>query len=367
MNSLEKTLLHAILDEDKKTSMESFNNWTSSIDFDHVEAGSFRLIPSLYRKMSLINEDFENKNRMKGIYRYFLYKNRMIMHNSLKVLESFDENNIECILLKGAALVSSYYEEPALRPMNDIDLLVRREDAEKAYLLLEKAGWYNREEGTFHTKFKNSNQIALGDDRDFHLDLHWDVIFQSCWKGSEESYWENIETVNYMGRYVKILNPEMQIVHNMAHGLRWNRVSAIRWIPDVMKVMEKRRNDIDWDKIIKLAGEKKLIFTIKQGMNFLDKEFSTDMPKSFMDKMNAIPYTKIEKKLYHHLNNPSRFGGFMIGWYIYSKGMENASFIVRMTRLPAYLKIMWNVDTYSQVASLLWKKTVRKLKRRNKK
>ena len=131
-------MLHAILDKEPQNTMECFETWSASICFDEIEAGSFRLIPALYKKMSSLNDDFPNKSRMQGIYRYFLYKNSLLMHKSLEVLDIFDEARIDYILLKGAALVSAYYEEPALRPMNDIDILVEEFGAEIPMSFMEQ-------------------------------------------------------------------------------------------------------------------------------------------------------------------------------------------------------------------------------------
>lgn len=366
MTELEKSLLHAVLDKDSENALYYFRKWCKGTDFDTIEAGSFRLIPYLYKKMLSITGNFENKNRMKGIYRYFLYKNSIIMHNSLKILDAFGENNIDCMLLKGAALIIAYYEESALRPMNDLDILVRREDAEKAFRFMEELGWHPMDNKKFQTQFKRTNGIHMSNRNGFEIDLHWDVIFQSCWKGSEKSYWKNYETVEFKGRRLKILNPEMQIIHNTAHGLRWNEMSSIRWIPDVVLVIEKRRNDIDWDHLMDIIIDKKLVFTMKQGLNFLAGEFGTDIPKAFLERLNGIPDTAIEKKLYYHLNHPSKLGLFKRVWYVYSKGRDNASLVSRVAGLPAYLKGILNLDSYWHVFTHIVKKGAKELKKKMK-
>ncbi|MBN2829208.1 MAG: nucleotidyltransferase family protein [Candidatus Cloacimonetes bacterium] len=357
MNNQERHLLHAILDKSSESALSHFESWLASINFEEIEGGSYRLIPALYKRISLLKPDFPHKNRMKGIYRYFLYKNNSIMHNGLTLLDAFSRNNIDCILLKGAALITSYYGEPALRPMNDLDILVRREDAQKAFSLMEELGWKPRRNKKFLTQFKRTNGIAMSNGSGFETDLHWDVVSQSMWKDSEKSYWENYETVEYKGRRLRILNPEMQIIHNTSHGLKWNKMSSIRWIPDVALIIEKRRDDIDWDCLMDIIIDKKLVFTMKQGLNFLVDEFGADIPVPFLNRLNAIPDTAIEKKLYYHLNHPSRLVLFKIVWYVYSKGRENASLLSRLAGLPAYLKAILNLDSYSQVFRYIVKKS----------
>ncbi len=58
-----------------------------------------------------------------------------------QILSFFTQENLPVILLKGAALAFQIYPQPGLRPMRDIDLLVKPDDAERAQKILLKAGF----------------------------------------------------------------------------------------------------------------------------------------------------------------------------------------------------------------------------------
>lgn len=75
-----------------------------------------------------------------------LYKRHQ--HNAevrLKVIEDilqiFNDNDIQSMLIKGSSLCTSLYVDPALRPMRDIDILVNEDDVEQAQGLLIDAGF----------------------------------------------------------------------------------------------------------------------------------------------------------------------------------------------------------------------------------
>lgn len=53
----------------------------------------------------------------------------------------FTEQDIELIALKGAALAHILYDDPSLRPMNDMDLLVAPDKAQAAAVLLTELGY----------------------------------------------------------------------------------------------------------------------------------------------------------------------------------------------------------------------------------
>ena len=57
------------------------------------------------------------------------------------ILDAFMQAGIKVIVLKGGALCHLIYPDPALRPMRDLDLLVKPEDALKAQQLLKQLGF----------------------------------------------------------------------------------------------------------------------------------------------------------------------------------------------------------------------------------
>lgn len=65
-----------------------------------------------------------------------------VLHEMLALLRS---NNIDTLLLKGSALACTLYPDSALRPMRDIDLLFRTEDAQRAHDLLRANGFTQAE------------------------------------------------------------------------------------------------------------------------------------------------------------------------------------------------------------------------------
>src|SRR5256714_9038363 len=58
------------------------------------------------------------------------------------LLRRWQARGIDVIVLKGAHLAQSVYGDPALRPMGDADLLLRRADLDGASALLRESGWH---------------------------------------------------------------------------------------------------------------------------------------------------------------------------------------------------------------------------------
>ncbi len=104
-----------------------------------------------------------------------------VLFGALKmVLEALSAGRTPVIVLKGAALAETVYPERALRPMADIDLLIREEDLEKAECQLRDIGYevaHDPQTKTelrtrhHHWVFRSARPVAGG----IPIELHWSL------------------------------------------------------------------------------------------------------------------------------------------------------------------------------------------------
>ncbi len=71
-------------------------------------------------------------------------RNAAIADQLAELLMACDQENLDVVVLKGALLAPTVYPDPALRPMNDIDLLFHPDDVVRAELLLERLGYVGK-------------------------------------------------------------------------------------------------------------------------------------------------------------------------------------------------------------------------------
>jgi hypothetical protein len=69
------------------------------------------------------------------------FRNRTLLDALHRILAAAAEAGIAVMPLKGATLVAWYYPAPALRPMSDLDLLVRPDDVARMAGLLQEHGY----------------------------------------------------------------------------------------------------------------------------------------------------------------------------------------------------------------------------------
>jgi Uncharacterised nucleotidyltransferase len=357
----ELLLLYAILEKNDSMALAYFTQWTQTVDFSNVEGGSFRLLPLLYKRVAKIGQPIPHLNRLKGIYRQSLYTNSMLFHKAFAVLAELEKMGVPIILLKGTALIVAYYEDIGARPMTDVDLLVPEKDVERTLRFLKEQGWHSSHGLSLNKAAKHIHSHHLQSPDGYELDVHWRVFYQCSWDEADLTLWEQTETVSFKGVNIKILNPTLQILHNCSHGVRWNLLSSIRWIVDLLKIIEKRANSIDWELLVSEAAERKLTVTMLHALSFLNSKFNAGIPEEVLNSLAALRKDSQELRLFEILTSPPRFGDMSHKWLIHSYGLGPAPFWKKATLFPDFLKNAWELQALYQLPFYVLKRIIQKI------
>lgn len=132
----ERTLLIGAATSRGKRARELFRDWNRAHRAQAGDPFLRRLLPLLSRRLP------EPENRpFEVFYRDHVGRTRHLLEVVPGVVETLAGQGIDSLLLKGAALVRTCYDDPALRPMGDVDLLVRPDQFDQALALLLARGW----------------------------------------------------------------------------------------------------------------------------------------------------------------------------------------------------------------------------------
>ena len=109
--------------------------WEGIHDYDLLPAGCRALMPSVVRKMQLLELD-ENWKQLKdidlafllGLPRFVWTKNKFILNQTLRIAEFVGSSGIEIVAIKGTAELLSGADTGMLRSTSDIDLLIKPKD-----------------------------------------------------------------------------------------------------------------------------------------------------------------------------------------------------------------------------------------------
>src|SRR5665647_338343 len=135
--------LRAVPDEAGDGRLETL----SSSDWDVLIEASGRhgVTPLLYHRLRTSHSDVPIPanviTRLRQAYLDNVARNMGLYHELGKVLELLRRDNISVIALKGVHLATAVYRNIALRPMCDVDLLVKQTDLLRVQEILVEQGY----------------------------------------------------------------------------------------------------------------------------------------------------------------------------------------------------------------------------------
>jgi hypothetical protein len=191
-----------------------------------------------------------------------------VLFEALATIEArFAEAGLPLVLLKGAAVAGWAYVDPALRPMTDLDLWVRKNDLERAAVLLAGLG-FERRPGR-EVAFSRGN---------VRVELH-DTPFRGVWTyrtatPDVEGAWHRAEPAG-PGRHARRLAPEDAVLQVVVHTVvnvfsQW----PLRALLDL--AAGSRRRTIDWEAVSARAKAARLRTATWLVLDLADRIFGID-------------------------------------------------------------------------------------------
>jgi hypothetical protein len=212
----------------------------------------------------------------------------MQMEAALKVmLPLFADNDIRVVLLKGSALGAYVYPSPAMRPMADIDLLIAKEDIEKARNVLLNAGateTYVSESEHTMGHWQHSPPLFF---KTISVELHHQ-LFHTYEKVSvpTSTLLNDARHVNLYGISCQILSPEHQLLHvgyHMFHHAEGGDIRLI-WFYDIHLLLEKTAEEFDWQKFTSIVKDNNVELAFTNVLDACHQLLGTKIPDHFRIK-----------------------------------------------------------------------------------
>lgn len=159
-----------------------------------------------------LKDELENSKHNHLYYEcllYAVYRYEQKRYVREQISKVFEEEKIPHIFLKGSVL-AEYYPEPWLRTSCDIDVLVQKEDLDKAINLLVK-------KLNFLFEKRDSHDVSLYSKPDVHIELHYDLIeVVTKYDQVLSTVWETSELASEL-YYEHVMTDEMFYFYHLAH------------------------------------------------------------------------------------------------------------------------------------------------------
>ena len=243
--------------------------------------------------------------KLQSAYYHSARRNTLLYQELDHIVLAFNEAQIPVILLKGVALATAAYGNVALRPMADIDIMVRREDMRRAERLFLEHGYEVRDHA--HSYLRHATFTRESNGWSGHIEVHRHIVSSAYYRKAipEEWLWKHSIEVTIEGNSVLVLSPEAAILHTCLHML--DHIAAegtLLWLCDIVEIA--RCHEIDWDALVGRAAEFKITLPVRSILRETKELFDLPMPDDVLQRMFAYQSGFLEKKAYESCLSPTR-------------------------------------------------------------
>jgi len=258
--------------------------------------------------------------KFKKCYMINAYKNMILLNEYYKIVNHFHAQKIKIIPLKGIGLLRSIYQDNiALRSLNDIDILIIKNDFTKAREKMMDMS-YQVMPAVFFMRGKHFHEVFHKKANNLHIavEIHWDLTVQDCkYEININDFWDRAEKVNANGLSYS-LSLEDSILADSFHVLRdQNMVAPLKNLCDLFEVIKKYADIINWEIIIQRAEKYQIARPILLVLLLLKELFNAPInydilerikKEGFQDKMLfSLVTEKIFKKPTESFSGSSLF------------------------------------------------------------
>jgi len=216
-------------------------------------AGRHSLGPLLYHALKPVFEQIEPPaevvEQLRTTYLASAARNIRLYHELGQVLVACSAAAIPVILLKGAHLAEFVYGNIALRPMSDIDLLVKQSDLSKVWNVMIRQG-YSTSRKEIGGSLSHLPPFTRRDS--VTVEIHFNIIdppFSS--KVDLDGLWDRTQEVSFNGIEALMLSPEDLILHLCLHSaLNHGFENGLMPLIDIFNTVGHYEAKIDWERVL---------------------------------------------------------------------------------------------------------------------
>jgi len=264
---------------------------------------------------------------------YFLNatKNSLIFEELGKVLETVRKAGLQAIILKGAVLAEKMYGNLALRPMTDVDLLVKKEDLLRLDEQLKILGYKPSDISVEDIDFSSTYLTTLdyrslaSNSPSFHV--HWHFVnstipnesyikrikIEDIWRDAEKTKIADVETL--------VMAPHHLLIHLSEHALRvTHSLSKLSFFCDIDEAVNHYGERLDWERLKKESLKFNLSRMVYLSLYFTAKFLETKIPEDVLAKLKPERFSLGERIFMNSISNNKRFPGLS---YLVHLAMNN--------------------------------------------
>lgn len=296
--------------------------------------------------------------------------NQLLFSSLRDVLKALEVAGIASMIVKDASVALTAYPELRLRPISEVEVLVRYANVAAATRALEDAGWQR----SIATR---RPEIALGSNSGLRfasaaptgavvLRAHpmtgavvggvSNQIIDDLWDGAVAASVEDVPSC--------APSPADELVYTCISGVsgRWWR--TIQWVADATMIL-RRDGAIDWPRLLRMAEDQGLIPPLRDAFTYLTRLLDAPIPDVWQRQIRQAPVARRDIVAHRIASRGGRIAGSLpslIGHYI--RGTRTQHPMRAIAGVSPYIKKAWGLDHWWDVPATATRAVVQRLQPR---
>ena len=243
-----------------------------------------------------------------------------------EMLSRLRQEGVEAILLRGLALAETLYDDPALRPYSDFDLLIRRRDVERAKATLLDLGYHFSPRDVDAAYFERNHLHLQFVKADAVIELHWALDHKyTVFAIDYDSFFSEARDGELGDVPALLIPPENLLlslcIHLVKHCYYMRHIppgpELIAWIlndgflilfSDIDGLLRCHERDLDWDLVLQEARRWLVEPVVQPSLALAVQLFRTPVPERVLESLPAPRAGWLEKKVFNFIVNNGQEG-----------------------------------------------------------
>ncbi|MBI3815502.1 MAG: nucleotidyltransferase family protein [Nitrospinae bacterium] len=230
-----------------------------------------------------------NLKELSARYYSNLLSNIHLLDEFYEVLKRLHGIGIQVILLKGIYLIEKIYKNAGLRPMSDVDVLIKKEAIPLIMGEMSKAGYSLTPHG--HLGFLKDGEFpAL-------IDFHWDI-----WFPGTEDLWKRCvgQSFSFASGNIQAFTPDnedmliyMSVHQSVNHGMH-----KLIWLCDIHEFIRTYRDNIDWESFIERVRSYNIEIPLYSTLSYTKELLKTEIPSVVLEAFKPLKSDSFKARVY---------------------------------------------------------------------
>lgn len=279
---------HSISGEIAGTLLNDKLNWEYILEYatkNGIAPLIYKYINAASLKHSVPVQIYE---KLRNSYFHTFSKNTRLFDDFSAILRSFEIEGIQCVLLKGIVLAEFVYQDIGLRPMDDIDILVREEDLDTAHQILLDNGFVSSliVKSKFIGQYVKSHHLPPYRKGSSTIEVHRHIQTErSSHQININEIWSRAVPLQMGINRVLVPDDSDMLIHLITHLDTHFSYSGFRFggFCDIAEFIKFR--NINWDSVLLFAERYNVSSLLLNYVSLVSTGFEIKLPSGISSKL----------------------------------------------------------------------------------